>query len=134
VTIHDLFIKFKDFTQKTDVLLSVLIVVVALMSFTLGRISVRESNIVSENSTQISNVVQSYTLQEKDESKEEISEESDPLRLENAMYVASKNGTKYHLPWCGGAKQIKEENKVFFKTKEEAEKAGYTPASNCKGI
>jgi methylphosphotriester-DNA--protein-cysteine methyltransferase len=49
-------------------------------------------------------------------------------------YVASKNGTKYHLPWCGSAKQIKEENKVWFATKEEAEAAGYTPAANCKGI
>ncbi len=49
-------------------------------------------------------------------------------------YVASKNGTKYHFPWCGSAKQIKEENKIWFKTKAEAEAAGYTPASNCKGI
>lgn len=49
-------------------------------------------------------------------------------------YVASKTGTKYHLPTCAGAKQIKEENKVWFSTKEEAEAAGYTPATNCKGI
>ncbi len=50
------------------------------------------------------------------------------------QYVGSRNGTKYHLPWCAGAKQIKEENKVWFGTKGEAEKAGYAPASNCKGI
>lgn len=49
-------------------------------------------------------------------------------------YVASKSGKKYHLPWCPGVKQIKEENKIWFKTKEEAERAGYGPASNCKGI
>ena len=49
-------------------------------------------------------------------------------------YVASKSGTKYHLPWCGSAKSIKEENKIWFDTKEAAEAAGYTPASNCKGI
>jgi methylphosphotriester-DNA--protein-cysteine methyltransferase len=49
-------------------------------------------------------------------------------------YVASKNGTKYHLPWCSGAQRIKDENKVWFKTKEDAEKAGFMPASNCKGI
>jgi hypothetical protein len=49
-------------------------------------------------------------------------------------YVASKTGTKYHLPWCSGARRIKEENKVWFATKEEAEAAGYTPASNCKGL
>ncbi|MFM2381669.1 MAG: hypothetical protein RLZZ76_436 [Candidatus Parcubacteria bacterium] len=49
-------------------------------------------------------------------------------------YVASKKGTKYHLLWCSGAKTIKEENKLYFGSKEEAEKAGYGPASNCKGI
>ncbi len=49
-------------------------------------------------------------------------------------YVASKSGTKYHLPTCAGAKSIVEANKVWFSTKEEAEKAGYTPAGNCKGI
>ena len=48
--------------------------------------------------------------------------------------VASKTGTKYYLPWCGTAKRIKEENKVWFKSKAEAEAAGYTPAKNCKGL
>lgn len=49
-------------------------------------------------------------------------------------YVASKNGTVYHLPWCSGAQRILEENKVWFATKEDAERAGYRPATNCKGI
>ncbi|TSC62722.1 MAG: hypothetical protein G01um101448_259 [Parcubacteria group bacterium Gr01-1014_48] len=50
------------------------------------------------------------------------------------QYVASKKGTKYHFPWCGGAARISEENKIWFNSKEEAEKAGYTPAGNCKGL
>lgn len=49
-------------------------------------------------------------------------------------YVASKSGSAYHFPWCSGAKRIKEENKIYFNTKEEAEKAGYHPAGNCKGL
>ena len=52
----------------------------------------------------------------------------------SGTYVASKSGTKYHLPGCSGAKRIKEENKVWFDTKEQAAAAGYTPASNCPGI
>jgi methylphosphotriester-DNA--protein-cysteine methyltransferase len=52
----------------------------------------------------------------------------------SGSYVASKSGTKYHLPWCPGAKQIKEDNKIWFDTKEDAEKSGYAPAANCKGI
>ncbi|KKS30456.1 MAG: Endonuclease I [Parcubacteria group bacterium GW2011_GWC2_42_11] len=51
-----------------------------------------------------------------------------------SQYVGSKNGTVYHLPWCGGARRIREENKVWFATKEEAEQAGYRPATNCKGL
>lgn len=48
--------------------------------------------------------------------------------------VGSKNGTKYHLPWCSGAQRILETNKVWFASKVEAEKAGYTPAANCPGL
>ena len=59
--------------------------------------------------------------------------------MESAMpsggqYVASRNGTKYHLPWCAGAKSISEQNKIWFASKEDAEAAGYTPPANCKGI
>lgn len=50
------------------------------------------------------------------------------------QYVASKTGKSYHLPWCSGAKLIKEENKIWFATKEAAEAKGYTPAGNCPGI
>jgi hypothetical protein len=49
-------------------------------------------------------------------------------------YVASKSGAKYYLPWCGGAKLIKDENKVWFASKADAEAAGYAPAANCKGL
>jgi len=50
------------------------------------------------------------------------------------QYVGSKNGTKYHLPWCSGAQRINEENKVWFISKADAEAKGYGPAGNCKGI
>lgn len=56
-----------------------------------------------------------------------------PLPARGA-YVGSKNGKVYHLPWCGGATRIREENKVWFTTKEEATAKGYSPAANCKGI
>jgi len=49
-------------------------------------------------------------------------------------FVASLKGTKYHRLDCAGAKTIKEENRVFFATEEEAKSAGYTPAGNCPGL
>jgi hypothetical protein len=57
-----------------------------------------------------------------------------PAIINKGTYVASKSGSAYHFPWCSGAQRIKEENKVWFETKEEAERAGYRPASNCKGL
>lgn len=49
-------------------------------------------------------------------------------------YVASKSGAYYHLPWCAGALRIKDANKIWFQTKQEAEQKGYKPASNCPGL
>jgi hypothetical protein len=56
------------------------------------------------------------------------------VKASTGTYVASKTGSKYYLPSCSGAKRIKEENKVWFQDRVEAEKAGYQPASTCKGI
>lgn len=56
------------------------------------------------------------------------------VSAETGEYVASRNGTKYYLQSCGGAGRIKEENKVWFQSVEEAVSAGYTPASNCPGL
>lgn len=60
--------------------------------------------------------------------------ETHPAAEGTAPYVASKTGSVYHFPWCAGAKRIKEENKVWFGSKTEAEAAGYRPATNCKGL
>ncbi|MDB5225388.1 MAG: protein of unknown function with transrane region [Candidatus Adlerbacteria bacterium] len=49
-------------------------------------------------------------------------------------YVASKNGTKYYLTTCSGAGRIKQENKVYFVSVQEAEAAGFGPAANCPGL
>jgi hypothetical protein len=57
-----------------------------------------------------------------------------PSAASGGQYVASKTGTKYYLPWCGSVKRIKDENKVWFASKTEAEAAGYEPAKNCKGL
>ena len=46
-------------------------------------------------------------------------------------FVASKAGTKYHALSCPGAKTIKESNKIYFTTIAEAEAAGYSRAANC---
>jgi hypothetical protein len=61
-------------------------------------------------------------------------EQAVPRSAVGGQFVASKNGSVYHLPWCSGAQRIKEENKVWFASKDAAARAGYRPAANCKGL
>lgn len=111
---------------------AVLIVVVGVASFGLGRMSVQidppngedmTAFAGGENTAEGSDILPSG-------SKAELVKAATP----SVTYVASKNSDKYHLPWCSGAKRISEGNKVYFASKEEAEAAGYSPAANCKGI
>lgn len=120
---------------RGDVAILVIVVFVAISSFYLGRFSV-EPPLKSGSKAGLSGT-QSTTVFEARATPSQIAvSEDQPLKppgLEGS-YVASKSGTKYHLPWCPGASQMKEENKIWFDTKEEAEVAGYSPAANCKGI
>jgi hypothetical protein len=137
MSIQELSAKLKGFCTGTDTLLVGIIVGTGILSFVLGRLSVAEESVQAPMS-QVQAVQEASAIT----SKEELVATSTPVvtpapataPAAEPKYVGSRNGTKYHLPWCAGAKQIKEENKVFFSSKEEAEKSGYTPASNCKGI
>lgn len=135
VSIQDKWLQFKGLLSSSDFVLSAIIVVVSLTSFYLGKVSVSEQIPLQSLEAQAARP-QNENLQQNIQGINPATSSTSPLS-KNATgkgYVASKSGTKYHLPWCGSAKQIKEENKIWFATKEEAEKAGYTPASNCKGI
>jgi endonuclease YncB( thermonuclease family) len=45
--------------------------------------------------------------------------------------IGNKSNQKYHRPDCPGYRDMAERNRVFFKTVEEAEAAGYKRAGNC---
>ena len=63
-----------------------------------------------------------------------VLEPSPVVSAEDAKVVASKNGTKFYLPWCAGAERISEVNKVWFASAEAAVIQGYAPAANCSGL
>ncbi len=134
---------------RTDILLSLIIIIVGSVSFLLGRLSVSEkttkihqtANLIESQIT-VATSTTSPTVPTPNQNILNIqsspqvvpTQPQKPVVNIDGNYVASKSGTKYHLPWCSGAKRITDANKVWFKTKEEAEKAGYQPAANCKGI
>ncbi|MBI2630942.1 hypothetical protein HYW73_01855 [Candidatus Nomurabacteria bacterium] len=46
-------------------------------------------------------------------------------------FFASSRGSKYYSLGCSGGKTIKQENRVYFATSDEAERAGYTLSASC---
>ena len=111
-------------TYEKDIILAAVIVLIAVISFGLGRLSkIRENNVPL--------TIENLKIEVENPSKDET-----PNNKANTqkIFVASKNGKKYHYVWCDSASSIKDENKIFFATKEEAQAAGYEPAANCKGL
>lgn len=129
VSIQDLIEKIKLLLVDDGLFTVLLMIMVGVAGFGLGRQSVEPLSMVSDR------------VSERQPSSSGLYETSREFKVENRQlasstikYVASKNSDKYHLPWCSGAQRIAEENLIYFTSKEEAEMAGYTPAANCKGI
>ena len=127
--------KVKDWSagNKRDIYLAFLIFLAGFGGFGLGRLSalgIPKEPISITNSS--GDILEATTLPATDIQNPQTT----PNKAENypGKYIASKSGTAYHYPWCPGALKIKEENKVWFQTLEDAEKAGYKPAGNCPGL
>lgn len=46
-------------------------------------------------------------------------------------FVASVNSDKFHYPSCSAAKRIKDSNKIYFSSRDEAISRGYSPCGIC---
>jgi len=131
-SIQDNWDKFKSFCgqilAEERLFLGILIVSLTVTAFGLGRLA-EQSALPAEPIVSSASVVftEASPLAPEEAALNEVPSEDE-------QYVASKSGTKYHYPWCPGAKQIKEENKIYFDSKPAAEAAGYTPAANCQGL
>jgi len=122
--------KIKEFVQSEkgkNILIVIIVILVGLSSFELGRLSKENSSsgvkieypnqsvILSENALQANTGVSSI-----------ISNSN------SKTFFASNRGEKYYSIGCSGGKTIKQENRVYFATKEDAERAGYTLSSSCR--
>ena len=112
--------------NKEDTFIVLTIILVALISFGIGRLTAPKSEPI-----QIKNLEKASVEQLQIPAAEE--QESGDIDYEGKV-VGSVKSDKYHLPECPGAKQISEQNKVWFDSIEEAERAGYQPAGNCPGL
>jgi len=115
--------KVERFPLFKKLFLSATIILVASLSFGIGRLSVvgdREP-IKIEYDQQLNTAAVINA----------VGKLAPPSVSSDGGVVVSKNGIRYHYLHCSGAKQIKEENKIFFATPEAAEAAGYSLAANC---
>lgn len=128
--------RIERFSLFQKFFLSLTIILVALLSFGIGRLSMagdREPIRIEYDPELTSNPP---SIQEQAGNQQQTTNTNQTASAINAIgnesVVVSKNGARYHYPHCAGAKQIKEENKIVFPTPAAAEAAGYTLAANCK--
>ncbi len=120
-----IFVRIKP--HENDIAIVLIIFFTSLASFGLGRLSkIRES----KTPVTVTNMI----LGEIPAAGRATVPKPDSVAKKTGGIVASKRGSKYHYPWCSGAMRIKESNKIWFSSTEEARDAGYTPAKNCKGL
>ena len=121
----DSFKKVKEWCRenRADFFIAGIIFFTGLSSFGLGRLSVdlKSASPISVTDTAGSPDSDQHAL---------IADDSQT----DKKVFASRNGSAYYYAWCSGAKRIKEENKIWFATKEAAEKAGFKQAGNCSGL
>jgi len=119
----------KGIKIKGDLYIVLIITLVGLASFGLGKISAYEKNKSPISILKTKEYMLSTVLGGTDGLPTKTNSQSTTMEI-----VASKSGTKYYYSWCSGASRIKEENKVWFNTIEDAKAVGLTPASNCTGL
>jgi hypothetical protein len=117
-----------------DILIVIIVILVGLGSFELGRLFKENSSsgvkieypnqagdqgasaILSENSLQTTTKISSTIIQSS----------------AGKNFFASSRGSKYYTISCSAGKTIKQENRVYFTTGEEAQQAGYALSSSCQ--
>ena len=132
MSIHNLFDKIKGEVgiDKSTFLYLLIIIGVGIASFGLGRFSVDKGQ-VSDNGISITYKEPEGSQISQNQGKTDTYIPTQVSQGEK-RYVASKNGKMYYSLGCGGAKRIKPENEVWFKSAEDAEKAGYQRSAQCK--
>lgn len=123
MSINDFLNKIKSHIgiDGNTILILLILVFVGFGSFGLGRLS----GVDNESASLVKEETGESVLVENSIDK------IDSLSKEK-MYVASKSGKLYYSLGCSGASRILAKNEVWFASKEDAEKSGYTLSTSCK--
>jgi len=123
--------KIKQFIESDkgkDILTVLIVILVGIGSFELGRLSKNDS----------SGIKIEYTGQKEGQTVDQAANAVGAANTAFAAnssgktFFASSRGKKYYSIGCSAGKTIKQENRIYFSTKEEAERAGYELSSSCR--
>lgn len=114
-------IKAKRHIDKYTVMYFVIILIVSICSYQLGKINNKTCQ-----STLIQNQQATVILSDTVVDQEKIVEANDK------RFVASKNGSKYYPINCKGANRINPENMIYFDSENEAIMSGFELSNLCK--
>ncbi|MFZ3011779.1 MAG: hypothetical protein WA060_02165 [Minisyncoccia bacterium] len=117
--------------KGNDILIVIIIILVGLGSFELGRLSKESSKegIQIEYQGQLQDISQSANVIS---TKSTSSFKTPESSFSGKTFFASNRGSKYYPISCSAGKTIKPENRVWFTTGEEAEQAGYVLSGSCQ--
>lgn len=120
--------KIKQFIESEkgkDVMVVIIIILVALGSFEIGRLSKKG------NSTGLKVEYNGKEIDLSGEANALSAVETDKSPNQKTFFASSR-GSKYYSVGCSAGKTIKQENRIYFATGEEAEQAGYVLSSSCR--
>jgi len=136
--------KIKSFIESEkgkDLLIILIIILVGIASFLLGRLSKEGQNdqfkviYPKDQANAISglNEAQNGLNLQKNANLNQntVLDKSSDISIPKGNFFASKRGKKYYTLGCSAGKTIKDSNKVWFDTGEEAVSAGYELSSSC---
>jgi len=121
---------FIESEQGKDILIVIIVILVGLGSFELGRLSKENDS----GGVKIEYPSQNNEVQNSNQEASAFSSIKVPTVNSDStgkIFFASSRGSKYYTISCSAGKTIKQENRIYFTTGEEAQAAGYTLSSSC---
>lgn len=134
--IHKILSKIKSWVKTDsflDTILIILMILVGITSFGLGRLSAQTDKQANKN---IEIILPNGQKQGISEYAGQLRADPDiqaqkPVTHSDGAFFASKNGTKFYPKGCSAGNKILESNKIFFITAKEAVDAGFALAKGC---
>lgn len=126
--------KIKQFVrsdQGKDLWIILIVFLVGLVSFGLGRLSASDTGGLDIKYTNL----EASSLTGAQEARVFLQNnpklDKSTQAVKKAFYASSR-GKKYYSADCSAGSSIKPENKIYFDTKEKAESAGYELSASCR--